>query len=598
MSLPLFVLASCSDRTEVPPPRIDRVDPTRHTAGETETIRVEGAYFINKISRSLSKDHEFQVRDRFSVTFHLQDGTDAVSFPLGQVKRMSNEELTGNVPEDILVGTYRVSVKTPLGLVAELDNAFTVVPATTGDTDTEGDSRGGETDSHTGLTTDSGDTSGTTTDSDTPTSTNSASDTTSGTDTETVTEISSDRPTDTEGETGTGIATDTDSDTKAGTDIATDTDSDTEAETDTSRDTGTETVNDAGMETDTSDGGADTSDGGADAGSEPDSEVDTAHACEIGGVLYGDICWFLGELGQSCQTVCDGRGGTHPDTPKYIGSSSQGGSQDSCAAIFEALGYAVFVATSYGMNGGGLGCYENNGSYYWRANQDFDQAANYFGAARVCGCAPSGNADTDTDSLLDTDQDVAYRPTAAMVVDGMLNEAAWNPVTPVENVVLNTSADPVLFDVLWDESYLYVGVAVEDESLHNDSVEIWNDDSVAILVDGNHSQDNTLDEFDDLISLGYGDDESDLYAMSGDTTGIEGAWSGSYTMEFAIPWSHFGVVPSPGMTIGFDIGVNDDDGGGDLNRDSEVRWVGTDPYWWTSTTMIGDIILVDADVPR
>jgi Carbohydrate family 9 binding domain-like/Secretion system C-terminal sorting domain len=82
-----------------------------------------------------------------------------------------------------------------------------------------------------------------------------------------------------------------------------------------------------------------------------------------------------------------------------------------------------------------------------------------------------------------------------------------------------------------------------------------------------------------------------LSEIHNNTTGILHGWSaitGGYAVELAIPWSSIGITPSASMTIGFDVGVNDDDNGG--ARDAQQMWQG-DANNWQYTHGFGDLIL-------
>jgi hypothetical protein len=114
-------------------------------------------------------------------------------------------------------------------------------------------------------------------------------------------------------------------------------------------------------------------------------------------------------------------------------------------------------------------------------------------------------------------------------------------------------------------------------------------------VDGDHSADGLLDDHDDHCIKRYGDGA--MECASGSLSGIQHAWAGNYTMEFAIPWTRLGVSPYSGMTIGFDIGVNDDDNFQNYTgRDSQIRWFGTDDDW-QDTSKIGTVILHGTTAP-
>jgi hypothetical protein len=229
------------------------------------------------------------------------------------------------------------------------------------------------------------------------------------------------------------------------------------------------------------------------------------------------------------------------------------------------------------------------------------------------------NTDTSTDTNTDTDtrdfedtgsgiemptdtftdgrdgNDVAERVVIPPTIDGSLDDAAWDPSTPVENVLIGVLDDLVLFDLLWDDQYLYIGVAVYDETLVHDSEAMWNDDAVEIVINAGNDPDPEFDENDDHCIKAYDDEE--LYCQFEVGTNVHHAWQampgGGYSVEIALPWSKYAVTPQAGNKIGLDIGVDDDDGdGGDEDRDNQIRWNSTDDDWW-NTALYGEITLVE-----
>ncbi|MGH8655640.1 MAG: sugar-binding protein [Gammaproteobacteria bacterium] len=142
----------------------------------------------------------------------------------------------------------------------------------------------------------------------------------------------------------------------------------------------------------------------------------------------------------------------------------------------------------------------------------------------------------------------------------------------------------------WDNTYLYVGVKVLDSILNNDSTNVWDDDSVDIYIDANHSHSTTYDASDLHLVKGYND--ASLFATGGNTAGVlhnSAAVPGGYTIEMAIPWSKLGVTPTNNMTIGVDVAVNDDDRGGD--RDSQSMWNNNTPTSYQDTSNFGHVVL-------
>ena len=62
---------------------------------------------------------------------------------------------------------------------------------------------------------------------------------------------------------------------------------------------------------------------------------------------------------------------------------------------------------------------------------------------------------------------VAYT-ISSVTVDGNLNESGWNIITDVNKTVVGSVNNTAQFGILWDSTYLYVGVKVLDSNLYND----------------------------------------------------------------------------------------------------------------------------------
>ena len=166
----------------------------------------------------------------------------------------------------------------------------------------------------------------------------------------------------------------------------------------------------------------------------------------------------------------------------------------------------------------------------------------------------------------------ANRVTSAPAINGQLTESGWNLANTVSKTTIGTPNNTVTMGAMWDTTNLYIGVRVLDGNLYNDSANIWDDDSVEIYIDGNHNHGTTYDASDRQYIKGYND--SSLYA-NGSSTGVQHAWaaiSGGYSIELAIPWSNLGRTPAGGLTLGFDVGTNDDDNAG--GRESQAVWWG------------------------
>lgn len=180
------------------------------------------------------------------------------------------------------------------------------------------------------------------------------------------------------------------------------------------------------------------------------------------------------------------------------------------------------------------------------------------------------------------------RTTAAISINGNLNETAWTIATPVSKTVTGTANNTVTFGVLWDASNLYIGVKVLDASLHNDSPDPWENDAVEIYIDANNNKLTTYDGRDNQFIKQY--NSSALFTKIS-VTGVQHAWAaiaGGYSVELAIPWSQLGLTPSAGLSIGFDVGYDDDDNGG--IREGQAVWNGTINNY-QNTAAFGTLVL-------
>ncbi len=224
----------------------------------------------------------------------------------------------------------------------------------------------------------------------------------------------------------------------------------------------------------------------------------------------------------------------------------------------------------------------------------FGTAANWtdtsaFGDAKLTGTPPPPSADITANPVATSD----------VQVNGSLSEAAWKHGGTdlpygLSRVVSGTWNNTVRYSVLWDNTYLYVGFRVTDAALHNDSANVWDDDSVEVYVDGNHNHGTSYDTADNQYVKGHNDT---LFAKNGNTTGAlhaVTAVTGGYEVELAIPWGNLGITPATDKVVGFDVGNNDDDNG--AGRDGQAVAFGTANNW-TDTSGFGDLRLAGTPPP-
>src|SRR5262245_59829576 len=75
--------------------------------------------------------------------------------------------------------------------------------------------------------------------------------------------------------------------------------------------------------------------------------------------------------------------------------------------------------------------------------------------------------------------------TTGPTINGQLTESGWNLANTASKTTIGSPNNTVTLGAMWDTTNLYVGVRVLDANLHNDSANIWDDDSVEIYIDAN-----------------------------------------------------------------------------------------------------------------
>ncbi|MBR5588219.1 MAG: hypothetical protein IKW23_05155 [Kiritimatiellae bacterium] len=188
-----------------------------------------------------------------------------------------------------------------------------------------------------------------------------------------------------------------------------------------------------------------------------------------------------------------------------------------------------------------------------------------------------------------------------IVIDGQLEEAAWQaakPLSPLRDLSGKASAFAADIRMMYDETYLYVGARLPEQSLQatlteRDSI-IYHDDDFEIFIDpsgrGKHylelevNQLNTV--WDLFITAPYREGDNCIALHDWDIKGLKTAVSlqgtlnqgegddQSWTVEVAWPWasitghSHLprrGEPPQPGTEMRFNFSRVDHDGGVEWN---------------------------------
>lgn len=200
----------------------------------------------------------------------------------------------------------------------------------------------------------------------------------------------------------------------------------------------------------------------------------------------------------------------------------------------------------------------------------------------------------------------AYRTANPPQIDGNLRE--W-PGSGALNLNMNTafSISGAVSSVAdagatcwsqWDDAALYVACAVQDDTLIADSVHIWEDDTVELAFDGRNDDIRFCgssfcpDDHKYEVRVDGAVRDNDEPVAAG-VIGAVGAQPAGYGLELRIPAAQFDAGPLvAGMTLGFNLGlIDDDDGGG---TDAHLFWRGYSTY--SQPENFGDLVLFDPAV--
>ena len=188
----------------------------------------------------------------------------------------------------------------------------------------------------------------------------------------------------------------------------------------------------------------------------------------------------------------------------------------------------------------------------------------------------------------------------ALTIDGALDESTWVLNKSISKVVIpaaGTTNNTSTFGVLWDDTYLYVGVKVLDATITTTNANTYDNDAVELYFDMNNNG-GVYDASDrSWIKVA---NSATIWEKNGAAAGAVTANStvksatkiipGGYSIEFAIPWTNFNIKPDPTLLYGFDVVVDDADGG--AARASQAVWIG-DMANWQDLTNVGDLKLLN-----
>ncbi|MDQ8184648.1 fibronectin type III domain-containing protein [Pelagicoccus sp. SDUM812002] len=194
----------------------------------------------------------------------------------------------------------------------------------------------------------------------------------------------------------------------------------------------------------------------------------------------------------------------------------------------------------------------------------------------------------------------------SIVVDGLM-DSAWSDaneysISRVNRGTVDGTADlDGSYRVLWDSAGLYFYVEARDDVLvyHTEGTtkSAHDFDSVEFYLDPDNAKTSSYQndgQYVYNIVTGLG-------ASAGNPT-LEGVLAagvevdGGYAVEFFVPWSNYGVNPSEGDYIGFDLMIADNDIPDTEVSEGKIAWWTDVNHSWTNASYFGTGILLAPEV--
>jgi endo-1,4-beta-xylanase len=143
--------------------------------------------------------------------------------------------------------------------------------------------------------------------------------------------------------------------------------------------------------------------------------------------------------------------------------------------------------------------------------------------------------------------------------------------------------------VVWDAKFIYVYAEVKDPKLSDTSANPWEQDSLEVFIDESNTKTEKYTAGDAQYRVNF---KNVVSGGSGaDTTKVKSGAKivdGGYNITVAVPFLK--TTPKAGSYIGFDLQVNDDDGGG--ARSGQRNWSDSTNNGWQSAAVFGNLHLL------
>lgn len=182
-------------------------------------------------------------------------------------------------------------------------------------------------------------------------------------------------------------------------------------------------------------------------------------------------------------------------------------------------------------------------------------------------------------------------------IDG-IKDSIWDNANEISvNKFINgTSGATAVARTMWDENKLYVYAVVTDGSLHKESKDTYQQDSIEIFVDQKNDKTDIYGDDDGQYRINF-DNEQSFGSNPGGSplTSAAIVTDTGYIVEAAIDLDK--INATEGTVIGFDLQVNNSDNSNGT-RDSVAIWNDISGNSWSSLAKIGVVKLVSSKGPN
>ncbi len=193
---------------------------------------------------------------------------------------------------------------------------------------------------------------------------------------------------------------------------------------------------------------------------------------------------------------------------------------------------------------------------------------------------------------------------ATPLIDGKMDETAWNERVPISEALTADAAESADMGLLWDDQFLYVGMSMtDDELIGNGSVMWFDQDHISLFLDPTQHRSSPYQGMDLQIGIGYAPGTSvpnfKFGAAASNTDRNESLikraiskTATGWAMEAAIPWSMLGITPAANKSLGFDVMATDRDSKMPAESVDVLAWntSGKDSFW-NDTAGFGTLVL-------